>query len=310
MTQVPPDKRKALGRGLGALLPGAGNSFAPTVKRDYFVCAIEDVHPSKDNPRQIFDAEPLEELAESIRAQGLIQPLVVRTRPPSEGGGFILIAGERRWRAAQKAGLKEVSVVVKEATAAQAFELALVENLQRHDLNPMEEADAYQRLSDEHGYSTEHLAARVGKNRSTIANVLRLLKLPASVRELVAAGRLQQGHARALLGLDSTTAIELAAERTVKGALSVRQVESMVQRERAKPADSANQEANEANGVNEGKPGKLDKSVNLRDLEQRLQRSLQLRVTIRERSGSLGTVEIAYQNLDDFDRLLERLLKP
>jgi len=146
----------------------------------YFECAIEDVQRAPDQPRHTFDEAALEELAGSIREQGVIQPLIVRTAP---GGRFVLIAGERRWRAAQRAGLKQVPVIVKEATDAEAFELALVENLQRSDLNPIEEAEAYRRLTEDSGYTQELLAQRVGKDRSTVANALRLLRLPAPVRE-------------------------------------------------------------------------------------------------------------------------------
>ncbi len=290
------DKRKALGRGLGALLPGSPPPQPPTVKRDYFVCAIEDVHPSRDNPRQTWDEAALEELAESIRVHGVVQPLVVRTRPASEGGGFLLIAGERRWRAAQRAGVKEVPVVVKESTATQAFELALVENLQRRDLNPIEEAEAYRRLADEHGYTAEQLASRVGKDRATIANTLRLLKLPAPVRAMVAGGQLQAGHARALLGLPDYQAVASAAERVVKGALSVRQTEALVQRERAPEKARP--------------PAGSNKSPSVRDLEQRLQRTLGCRVAVHDRGGGKGTLAIDYGTLDELDRVLDRLMKP
>jgi ParB family transcriptional regulator, chromosome partitioning protein len=289
-----PDKRKALGRGLGALIPGASAAASPTVKRDYFVCGIEEIHPSRENPRTRFDEAALDELAESIRAQGVVQPLVVRARPSSEGGGFTLIAGERRWRAAQKANLKDVPVVVKEATPAQAFELALVENLQRQDLNAIEEAEAYRRLSDEHGYTPERLAERVGKDRSTIVNTLRLLKLPAQVRTRVAAGELSMGQARALLGLETARAIEEAAERVVKGGLSVRQTEALVQRERHPP---------------EKRPAPLA-SPAVRDLEQRLERALSVRVHLHEnpKTKGAGRLEIDYANLDELDRVLDRLL--
>lgn len=289
------DKRKALGRGLGALIPGAASMPAPTARRDYFVCAIEEVHPSRENPRHGFDEPSLAELAESIRAQGLIQPLVVRARPASEGGGFTLIAGERRWRAAQRAGLKDVPVVVKEASPAQAFELALVENLQRRDLNPIEEAEAYRRLTEEHGYSAEQLAQRVGKDRATIANTLRLLGLPPSVLKLVATGELQMGHARALLGLGGAEAIERAAARVVKEALSVRQTEALVQRERA-PKKSA--------------PEEKPRSPSVRDLEQRLERTLGVRARVVERGPGAGRLELDYRTLDELDRMLDRLLKP
>ncbi len=294
MTTTTTDKRKALGRGLGALIPGA----VPTAKRDYFRCGIEEIHPSKENPRQAFDEVGINELAESLRAQGLIQPLVVRVRPPAEGGGFTLIAGERRWRAAQRAGLKDVPVVVKEASAGQAFELALVENLQRQDLNPIEEAEAYRRLTDEHGYSAEQLGARVGKDRATIANTLRLLKLPSRVRSQVAAGQLQMGHARALLGLPESAAIEQAAGQVIAGQFSVRQTEALVQRLRAPQA------------VGKNSPEPANKSAGVRDLEQRLERALGLRVEVRDRSGGRGSLEITYRTLDELDRVLDRLLKP
>jgi ParB family chromosome partitioning protein len=262
------------------------------------VCAIEEVHPSRDNPRQVFEEAALGELVESIRAQGLIQPLVVRSRSAAEGGGFTLIAGERRWRAAQRAGLKDVPVVVKEASPSQAFELALVENLQRRDLNAIEEAEAYRRLTDEHGYSAEELAQRVGKDRATIANMLRLLALPEPVRELVAAGQLQMGHARALLGLGSAEAIVRAAARVVKDALSVRQTEALVQRERAPQKAAA--------------PAAVEKprSASVRDLEQRLERALGVRARVVERGAGKGTLELDYGNLDELDRVLDRLLKP
>ncbi|MSP63714.1 MAG: ParB/RepB/Spo0J family partition protein [Myxococcales bacterium] len=289
-----PDKRRALGRGLDALMPPVPSP--PTVKRDYFVCGIEEVHPSRSNPRQVFEEAALAGLMESIRAQGVIQPLVVRNRPAAEGGGFMLIAGERRWRAAQKAGLKEVPVVVKEATAAQAFELALVENLQREDLNAIEEAEAYRRLSDEHGYTPGRLAERVGRDPSTISNTLRLLKLPASVRGMVAGGQLQAGHARTLLGLETVAAIEEAAEKVVKGGLSVRQVEALVQKARRGPPPAGDPDAG--------------KSPNLRDLELRLERALGLRVKVSERPKGGGSLEIAWRSLDDLDRVLDRLLKP
>src|SRR5262245_38056921 len=241
-------KRKALGRGLAALIPGAPSPVSTAVgpalarARDGAgagdgtrTVAIEDVHPSSAQPRKNFDGERLEELAASIRTQGIIQPLIVRTRP---AGGYELIAGERRWRAAQRAGLHEVPAVIRDVAPAQAFEMALVENLQREDLNPIEEANGYQRLVDEFGYTQEALASRVGKDRSTVANALRLLRLPDGVRALVTEGRLSMGHARALLGLESDEAMERLARRTVARELSVRQVEALVRRERD-PATAA-----------------------------------------------------------------------
>jgi len=288
-------KRKALGRGLDALLPKRPEASAPPAKapqRDYFVCAIEDVHPSANTPRRSFDEPALVELTESIREHGLLQPLVVRTR---EGGGFTLVAGERRWRAAQRAGLKDVAVVVKEATATAAFELALVENLQRSDLNPIEEAEGFRHLIDSHGHTPEHVARRVGKDRSTVVNTLRLLKLPAPTRALVADGRLPMGQARALLGLESEAAILAAAVQVVSGGLSTRQTEALVKRLRQPP----------------GEPRvEPPRSANVRDLEKRLERSLGVPVKLAERSGGAGRIEIDYANLDELERVLDKLLKP
>jgi len=284
------DKPKALGRGLSALIPGAQPvTPLPVGKREYFECAIEDVHPSADNPRKAFDGERLKELAETIRTQGLAQPLVVR---PQADGGFTLIAGERRWRAAQLAGLKQVPVVVKDLSPAAAFELALVENLQREDLNPIEEAEAYQRLVEEHGYTQEQLSERVGKERATVANVLRLLKLPAPVRTRVAAGELPMGHARALLGLEDGAAIQRAAERVIAKQLSVRQTEDLVRRERS---PSKNKPAPQT-------------SANVKQLETKLEHRLGTRVRIAQKSAQAGQIVIDYASLDQLDGILEKLL--
>jgi ParB family chromosome partitioning protein len=296
------DKRKALGRGLDALLPqrpGAPPLTAshPTVaaRRDYFLCAIEDVHPSGQNPRRSFDEPALVELADSIREHGVIQPLVVRARSAGEGGGFTLVAGERRWRAAQKAGLKEVPVVVKDATSTEAFEMALVENLQRRDLNPIEEAEAFRQLTEHHGYTAEHLAKRIGKDRTTIANTLRLLKLPTAAKVMVADGRLQMGHARALLGLEKEQAIVDAAEQVVKGGLSARQTEALVKKLREpRPVRPARDP---------------QKSANVRDLEKRLERAVGLPVRVVERAPNAGRLEIDYANLDELERVLDKLLR-
>jgi ParB family chromosome partitioning protein len=284
------DKRKALGRGLSALIPGASSGPIP-IRREFFECDIEDVHPSDENPRQVFDAARLKELADSIRAQGVAQPLLVRNRQGGDGG-YTLIAGERRWRAAQLAGLRSVPVVVKDVSPQQAFELAIVENLQREDLNPIEEAEAFDRLIAEYHYTQEQMAERVGKDRTTVANSLRLLKLPAPTRARVAAGELSMGHARALLGLEDAAAIERAAARVVGKQLSVRQTEELVRREKSpskpklKPAPSAS----------------------VRDLEQKLERSLGTRVRLAQKSNQSGTIEIEYASLDQLDGLLERLL--
>ena len=288
------EKRKALGRGLGALIPPFGTSLGPGIKRDYFVVGIEEVHPSGQNPRRIFNEKALGELADSIRQQGLLQPLVVRVRTTEEGGGFTLIAGERRWLAAQRAGIKEVSVVVKEATDQQAFEMALIENLQRADLDPIEEAEAYRRMCDEYGYTQEELAERLGRDRVTITNALRLLKLPDPVRGMVSGGELQMGHARALLGIEDPQALVQAATRVAERGLTVRQTEDLVRREktpRLEPVPARPQ------------------STSARDLETRLTRALQTRVRVVEKTAQAGRIEIDYASLDELDRLLDRLLR-
>jgi ParB family chromosome partitioning protein len=213
------------------------------------------------------------------------------------GGSFVLIAGERRWRAAQRAGLKEVPVVVKDVSAAQAFELALVENLQREDLNPIEEAEAYRRLSDEFGYTQEELARRVGRERATVANSLRLLKLPDKVREQVASQKLSMGHARALLGLENTENIEQTADDIVGKGLSVRQTEDLVrraQREDGRKPPKAKAE--------EGK-----KTPAVRDVEDRLQKALGTRVSLRPKDARSGVIEVHYHSLDELDGLLLKL---
>jgi ParB family chromosome partitioning protein len=291
-------KRRALGRGIAALIPTAPASAAapPTATpgRDggLRVVPIEEVHPARHQPRKAFDDERLHELAESIRVQGIIQPLVVRGR---EGGGYELIAGERRWRAAQRAGLHEVPVVVREVAEARAFEMALVENLQRADLNPIEEAEGYQRLVAEFGYTQESLASRVGKDRSTVANALRLLKLPPSVREMVVGARLSMGHARALLGLESDTAIERLARLAIARELSVRQVEDQVRRDRApEPAE---------------KPAPAPPSPAARDLVQRLERALGTRVKLIEAAPGRGHFEVHYGSLDELDAVLEKIVR-
>jgi ParB family chromosome partitioning protein len=299
-----PVKRRALGRGLGALLPGgpaqraASPAADPTVHpraRVYFQSGIEDIHPAPDQPRKRFAEAELEELAQSIRAHGVIQPLIVRAR---SDGGFVLIAGERRWRAAQRAGLQQVPVVVQDISPKESFERALVENLQRADLNPMEEAEAYARLVSEHGYTQEQVAERVGKERSTVANSLRLLKLPPSVRQKVEEGTLSMGHARALLALESVPDIEVVSRQVAARGLSVRATEALI-RQRLK--------GDRARTAPVVAPAK---SASVRDVENRLTKSLGAPVSLTEDSnGKGGTIEIHYADLDDLDRLLERLLK-
>jgi ParB family chromosome partitioning protein len=288
-------KRRALGRGLDALLPAAP-AAAPAGYGDknVFTCPLEKIVPQKGQPRQHFDPQKIEELATSIREHGLVEPLVVR-RPPGGGDRFELIAGERRWRALQKAGMREALVVVKDVSAKDAFELALIENVQREDLNPIELAEAFDRLVKEHGYTQEALAERLGKDRTTITNGLRLLKLPARVRAKVVGGELTEGHARALLGAGETSLIEELAERALRGQLSVRATEALV-RSRVQPKKK---------GGSAG--GGSDKSASVRDLEARLARGLGTKVEVRDR-GNKGEIAIPYADLDALDRIIDKLL--
>ncbi|MGE5184267.1 MAG: ParB/RepB/Spo0J family partition protein [Acidobacteriota bacterium] len=295
---TPPDmKKRGLGRGLGALLPTAA-APAPAVRepakpRTYFAAGIEDLYPSPEQPRRRFGETELAELADSIKVHGVITPLIVR---PRREGGYYLIAGERRWRAAQRAGLHEVPVVVQEVDTRAAFERALVENVQRSDLGALEEAAAFQRMIDEFHLTQEQVAERIGKDRSTVANSIRLLKLPPSVRQLVEDDQLSMGHARALLGLDDAPAIERAARAVVDRGLSVRATEALVKKARspAKATDRARAPT---------------KSASVRDLEERLTKALGGPVAITEDvPGKSGHIEIRYLDLDHLDRLLDRLL--
>ncbi|MBI4955495.1 MAG: ParB/RepB/Spo0J family partition protein [Myxococcales bacterium] len=288
--------------GLDALLPASagGKEAAKYGDGAVFRVPIERIRPAADQPRKRIDDARLEELAASIREHGVIEPVVVRRGAPDGVAGplgdrYEIIAGERRWRASQRAGLKELVVVVKDVTPESAFELALVENLQREDLNPIETAEAYERLMHDHGYTQEELAARVGKSRPAVANALRLLKLPNAVRRLVHEGTLTEGHARALLGApDEAELLGLAAE-TVRGRLSVRRVEALVRAAgRKKPPSDA-------------QPGQpAGKSPSVRDLEHRLARRLGVRAAIDHRAPG-GTVTLHYVSLDDLDRVLALL---
>lgn len=294
-------KRKALGRGLSALIPdGNGQSSArrssASAGGDFFVCPIEQIQPQKGQPRRYFDDEALSELASSLAQHGVVQPLVVR---PSGRGSYTLIAGERRWRAAQRAGLQEVPVVIRDVSANQAFEMALVENIQRADLNPIEEAQAYDRLLTEHSYTQEQLATRVGKDRSTIANALRLLKLPEGAQTALISGQITSGHARALLALEKPRSMQRVLKEILRRGLSVRDAERLVRNERQAPQASPQRA-----------PSTGRQSANVRDMQERLSRALQTRVKLsHDAKNNGGKIEIHYASLDELDRLLEVLFK-
>jgi ParB family chromosome partitioning protein len=281
-------RRPALGRGMAALLPNAAPP--PAAGRAVLALPVEAVDRSKDQPRKRFDEAKLEELAASIREHGVVEPILVRRH----GERYRIVAGERRWRAAQRAGLREIPALVRDATDRQAFELALVENLQRTDLNAVEEAEAYEVLVREHGLTQEQVALRVGKDRSTVANALRLLKLPGDVRDLVRDGRLEMGHARALLPLERADAVRRAAQQVVRDSLSVRATEALVRRL-----------LGPSGGARRG--GAPRDGANVRDLVNRLQRRLGARCQVVPRGPQSGRLVVEYTSLEELDGILARI---
>ncbi|HZB92898.1 MAG TPA: ParB/RepB/Spo0J family partition protein [Stellaceae bacterium] len=286
-------RRRGLGRGLSALLGEESGEGAPAeAPRGTRAVPVELLHPGRYQPRRHFDAESQEALVESIRAQGILQPLLVRRHPDIEGH-FEIVAGERRWRAAQAAQLHEVPVLVRELADREALEIALVENVQRQDLNPLEEAEGYRRLLDEFRHTQEDLARAVGKSRSHIANLLRLLTLPEEVRELVRAGTLSAGHARALIGMEN--AAELA-HKVVAAGMNVRQVEKLAQQQQSRHREKLDKPASLAGARD------ADTAV----LERELTQLLGLKVQIVF-NGQGGILSIHYKTLDQLDDVLRRL---
>ena len=284
------EKRKALGRGLRALIPDAPTAGPATAGGSAQEVDLDLVAPNPDQPRRAVDDAKLEELAQSIRAHGVIQPIVVTKRDGEPG--FEIIAGERRWRAAQRAGLLRVPVVVRDMSRTKRLEVALIENIQREDLNPIEEAAAYGRLADEFGMTQQQIAEAVGKERATVANYQRLLGLPSAVQADVAGGRLTMGHARALAGLSDADDQLAAARRIREGDLSVRDAEALVKRVVTPKPDSAA----------ETPPA----DVHVRAAEERLRVSLGTRVRIVQR-GKRGRIEISFTSEEELQRLYEHL---
>jgi len=279
-------KRPALGKGFGALL----NSATQEGGRKYFLCPIEELKPHGRQPRKTFSDEKMAELVASIREKGVIQPLVVRRTEDH----YQIIAGERRWRAAQKAGLLEIPVVIQDVSEDWALEVALIENIQREDLNPIEEAEAYRNLMESFDLAQEEVAKRVGKDRSTVANALRLLRLPDSVREDVVASRLTMGHARALLALEEEEDLQEARDQIVRKKLSVREAEALVKRIKTI-----------AGGVRPA-ARKASPDPQLVHLAGELKRALGTQVKIVPR-GRGGKIEISYFSPEDLDRLMDVL---
>jgi ParB family chromosome partitioning protein len=278
-------KRKALGRGLSALIP-EGDKLTGR-EGHFFLCPIEDISPNPYQPRQNFTGPEFGELVSSVKEKGIITPLLVS----QTAEGYQLVAGERRWRAAQKAGLDRVPVVVRETTPMESLELALIENIHRKDLNPVEEALAYRRWMEDSGATQDRLAVTLGKDRSTIANMLRLLNLPQDIQQDLIDGRLTMGQARALAGIKGAGEQKRIRDLIVRKGLTVRQVEALVKRQRAGPG---------------GRTRKPKQDEYMRSLSDDLKRSLGTKVDIRK-SGKQGSIVIYFYSDDELDRLLDLL---
>ena len=279
-------KRKALGKGLSALIPDAQG--LDDGEGQFFRCPVESIEPNPHQPRQLFSSVELDELAGSIREKGILVPLLV-TRTET---GYQLIAGERRWRAAQRAGLTRVPVVVREVTPVESLEMAVIENIQRKDLNPIEEANAYENLLELTGITQESLAVRLGKNRSSITNLLRLLKLPPDIQQDVIGDRLTMGHARLLAGIKDIRKQRALRDEIVGKGLSVRQAETLAKRSRVRAMPAKNR------GV--------ETDTYTQSLADDLKRSLGTKVEIKRR-GRGGHITVYFYSDEELDRLLEVL---
>jgi ParB family transcriptional regulator, chromosome partitioning protein len=280
-------QRKGLGKGLDALIPGgkpASTSGGGGVQQ----VAVDAIKMNPRQPRVNFEQDELNELAASIRAHGVIQPLIVS---PNGDGTFVLIAGERRWHASQRAGLRTVPIITRQANNQELLELALVENVQRADLNALEEAEAYRQLVEDFGLSHEAVAKRVGKSRVAVTNTLRLLGLADAVKQALVDGKITEGHARALLMLSTQKAQTAALQTIINLSLSVRQVEELVRK---------------LTGTKPVKAKKLRRNANLEDVEKRLQRSLGTKVALKHGKKG-GTVTIYYYSDEELDALLDKL---
>jgi len=292
-------KRRALGKGLDSLIPRV-QAVVDTASPEHEggkprEIGVDLIDPNPFQTRSAFDDAQLAELAASITANGVVQPILVR---PQANGRFQLIAGERRWRASMKAGKKTIPALLRQVSDEQAMEITIVENLQRADLNPMEQARAFERLSREFHMTQEQMATRTGKDRTSVANFLRLLKLPPIVQHRVETGELTFGHARALLALAERPDLEKIAGKVAALSLSVRQTETMVQG----LLNPERQQRKEDRLEDPGDP-------NVREVKERLQQALGLRVKIEDKNGR-GRVIIEYSRLEDFDRLLDLLAGP
>jgi len=286
------DKRKALGKGINALIPDFEKGEGETQKKDGLIfIPLEEIVPGQNQPRKHFDDEKLAELVESIKENGVVQPVVVQKSKDN----YELICGERRWRACQKAGLKRIPALVRDVNNTESLQIALIENIHRQDLNPIEEAEAYHRLMGEYGLTQEQVSKRVGKNRATVANYLRLLKLSRPIKDDLVTGRLTMGHARALLGLDTDRQREEARRDIIRKNLNVRQLEHLVQR--------TNQPGKPARPIK-----KAQKDIFIKDLERTLEKSLGTKVSVEPKKKG-GQVVIQYYSNDDLQRIHDILVK-
>jgi ParB family chromosome partitioning protein len=280
-------QKNSLGKGLGAMFPDLLEGF--NNRPSFVMCGIEELSPNRFQARRDFNDKQQQQLVSSIKKSGIIQPIIVRKAT----AGYEIIAGERRWRAAQKAGLQSVPVIIREARDLEVAELSLIENIQREALNPIEEAEAYQTLTGHFGLSQEDLSVRVGKDRSTIANTLRLLKLPPAVRNALIEKKITSGHARSLLGIDSPKEQLKILETVLKKALSVRDTERLMQNSK------------------KTSPGKkrLKKDTYIMDTERILSRILMARVQIYSNKKKSGRIEIIFNSADDLHRLIKVLME-
>lgn len=282
--------KKGLGKGLSGLLGENPELLEPEKNNGTVKLKINNVEPNKEQPRKFFDADKLDALADSIREHGIIQPITVTK---GKNGNYSIIAGERRWRAAKKAGLKEIPVIIGEYTPEEAAELALIENLQREDLNPIEEALGYRQLLETYNLTQEHISKKLGKSRSAIANSLRLLSLDEQIRILVADGKISSGHARAILSVEDKEIREALAKRITEGGLSVRQTEEL------------------AKQLSKKRPVKTEKQPTADDVEierisERMTSALGTKVKISH-TAKKGKIEIEYYGNSDLERLLNLL---
>lgn len=272
--------KTALGKGLDALIPDKGEGILQV--------DIERILPGNEQPRKQFDASALKELSASIRERGVLQPVIVSR---TGDGSFRLIAGERRWRAASLAGLKKIPAMVRNVASKDALEIALIENIQREDLNPIETAEAFDRLMKDFSMTQEELSDRVGKERATIANYLRLLKLPDEIKDMLYTEKLTMGHAKALLAIEGRAAQVEAARTIIRKGLSVREAETLAKTPKKKAAAA------------------LQRDPNIKSLEEKLIRSIGTKVRLVQKSKTKGRIEIDYYSLEELDRILDILIR-